>query len=244
MQRIQHDQHSAAERKVRHIIPWVVFFFVLMLFATLTGTLFFRVFVVRSVVCTFDKNPCPEPIMAEFQHVMGESLAFASLDASSIKIKAAMPQVSDINIHKQFPSTIQVKIVGSNIACAVYASPEKGYFLLSDEAKISGKVESRPQGLVLLQLPGRGFVLGDQMDENMTGFCRDIERSAVYSSISAIEWREAQEIALYLTSGKTALASTKDLILQLGTLQRFLGEATMIERVSIIDLRFSHPVLR
>lgn len=244
MQRILHNQTSVTDRKVRRITPWIIFLLMFVLFSTLAATLFLRIFIVRSITCTFDKNPCPEPITAELQQVVGKPLIFASIDSSAKKVKAAMPQVSSITAHKQFPSTLRVEVQGSNVSCAVYSSPEKGYFLLSDEAKVSGKAEGRPQGLVLLQFPGRAVVLGDQIDESATGFCFEMERSATYSSVSAIEWRGPQEIALYLINGKTALVSIKDLAQQLGTLQRFLGEATMIEKVSIIDLRFSHPVLR
>lgn len=204
--------------------------------------LYRNVFIVRTVVCSFADQPCPEAAIAELERLKGKSI-WNTFSETQSKFKTALRQASTITFNRKLPSTLVVTMAPSDILGALNADISSGYALVNKNRHVTEIVVERPTGLTVLRVK-QAVKVGDEIETEMKTLLEEFSRRGQSIPFVEIFYKDKDDIELRLQNGKTAVIRAFDLAPQLNTLQLLLNEATMIEKVSVIDMRFSHPVLR
>lgn len=236
---------SVVNRKSRYKVPVIIFVCLIVCACIISWYLVRRVFVVEQILCQMDREECPESVSAELTRLQSKPLLFLELSQVENKILGALPQLQSVVIHKQFPKTLQVILESSQESLIVYFPESSTYAFISQQGKVLNTTPVKPERMLFISLPARSLRQGDELTQDelkdvtrLNGFMRDSMQ------IYGIERVNGKEINIFLPNSKRAVISSDGLEKQLATLQLLLNEATMIENISVMDLRFSHPVLR
>jgi len=192
-----------------------------------------------------DGGTCSESVLAELTRFHNVPLFFLQTDQVKKKLFGALPYIERIEFIKTLPQTLQVTLFSSNTSLVLFFPENNTHAFLSPQGKITHVTPTKPEKALSISIPGRIGRVGDvYTPEELRDFT--VLRNAMeeHTSLYGAEWKNTHEITLFLPEGKKALLSSKELEKQIRTLQLLLNEATMIEHILVIDLRFAHPVLR
>lgn len=233
---------ARSARKRKHAIHVIVGAFAVTVLLILGIFLYRNVFIVRTVTCLFADQPCPEAAIAELERLKGQSM-WNTFRETQNKFKTALRQVSSISFDRKLPSTLIVTMTPSDILGALNADISSGYALVNRNGHVVEVVEERPIGLTVLRIK-QPVNVGDEVETEMKATLEEFSGHGQSIPLVEVFYKDKDDIELRLQNGKTAIVRAFSLAAQLNTLQLLLNEATMIEKVSSIDVRFSHPVLR
>ncbi len=134
-------------------------------------------------------------------------------------------------------------MIPSDILGVLNADISSGYALVNKNGHVIEIVAERPTGIIVMRIK-QPLKVGDEIETEMKLAFEEFNGHGQSIPLVEVFYKDKDEIELRLQNGKTAIVRASDLATQLNTLQLLLNEATMIEKVSVIDVRFSHPVLR
>lgn len=241
-----HSIHDAVvTRKSRHKVPVILSVCFVVCASIISWYLVRNVFIVKHIVCQMDKEECPESVSAELARFHLEPLLFLEYTQTKNKLLGALPQLQSIVINRHFPRTLIITLESSQESLVVYL-PESGiYAFLSQQGKVLNTTPIKPERMLFISIPAKTLRQGDALSQEEFF---DVKRLHAMMretlNIYGIERVNEKEINIYLSNNKRAVISSDGLEKQVATLQLLLNEATMIENISVMDLRFSHPVLR
>lgn len=237
-----HAETTLLARKRKRAVPVIIGVFIVIILMMLGIFLYRNVFIVRTVTCSFADQPCPEAAVAELERLKGKSI-WNTFSETQNKFKTALRQASSISFGRKFPSTLVVIMVPSDILGALNADISSGYALVNKNGHVTEIVAERPTGVTVVRIK-QPLKVGDEIATEMKTVLETFGGHGQSISLVEIFYKDKDEIELRLQNGKTAIVRSSGLATQLNTLQLLLNQATMIENVSVIDVRFSHPVLR
>jgi hypothetical protein len=159
-----------------------------------------------------------------------------------MKLKTALHQAQDITFIQKLPSTLLVSITPSDVLAAV-TDNISSYAVINKKGRVTEVLSQYPTDLFVLQVQQK-YALGQDIEEDLRNFLQTFLEYGKTLPYTEVLYSSKNEISIRLKSGKTAIVRAEDLKTQLNTLQLLLNEATMIEKASVIDLRFPHPVLK
>lgn len=236
---------QAQTHKNKAKIPIILFLCALVFLVAVGWFILTRVFVVKTIHCTMDGENCPESVLAEVQRLQGKPLYFLQTSQLKSKIMGAFPQLISVESIKKFPSTVDVILISSKELLVVYLPENNMYAFLSSKGKVLHLTPNKPEQVLFITLPNMLFQSGEDIDAKIfQDVVQLLKIMHEHASILTIERVSSNEIYLYLPNNKRGVVSSDGLEKQVDTLQLLLNEATMIENISVMDLRFSHPVLR
>jgi len=229
-------------RKRKRVVPVIIVSFLTMIFFISSIFLYRNVFIVRTISCSFADQPCPEVAIVELERLKTQSI-WNSFSETQNKFKTALRQASHISFSRKLPSTLIVTMTPSDILGVLNADISSGYAIVNKNGHVTEIVVERPTGLTVMRMK-QVVKVGDEIESEMKSVLEEFSGHGQSIPLVEVFYKDKDEIELRLQNGKTAIVRSFDLATQLNTLQLLLNEATMIEKVSVIDVRFSHPVLR
>ncbi len=229
-------------RKQKRAVPVIVGVFAIIILLILGIFLYRNVFIVRTIACSFADQPCPEAAIAELERLKTKSI-WNTFSETQSKFKTALRQASAISFTRKLPSTLVVTMIPSDILGVLNADISSGYALVNKNGHVTEIVLERPTGLTVMRIK-RPMKVGDEIETEMKTVLEEFSGDGQSIPFVEIFYKDKDEIELRLQNGKTAIVRASSLAAQLNTLQLLLNEATMTEKVSVIDVRFLHPVLR
>lgn len=245
---VMHDQsvyNQALYRKSKYKIPYVLFLCFFVFLAMTCWFLFTHIFVVKEIQCTMDNEDCPESVFAEVSRLQKTPLLFLETLSTKMKLMGALPQLQSVEFKKLYPHTLKINLLSSQESLVVYLPEMASYVFLSPQGKVLNMTPVKPERTLYISIPSKSLRQGDEVfQQELQDIIRLKEVLKNNASILSIEYVNSQDIRVYLPNNKHAVISSDGLEKQVNTLQLLLNEATMIENISVMDLRFSHPVLR
>jgi len=237
-----HAEITLMARKQKRAVPVIVAVCIIIFLLILGIFLYRNVFIVRTVTCSFGDQSCPEAAIAELERLKGKSM-WSSFSDMQRKFKTALRQASTISFTRKLPSTVVVTMTPSDILGVLNADISSGYALVNKNGHITEIVLERPTGFTVMRIK-QPLKVGDEVETEMKATLEAFSGHGQSIPIVEVFYKDKDDIELRLQNGKTAVVRASGLAAQLNTLQLLLNEATMIENVSVIDVRFTHPVLR
>lgn len=215
--------------------------------ATLIAVIvFFQTAKVHTISCTLDVNSaCPEEIVAELQHMTGQSLITLHPEPIGEKIRTAMPSIQSIRFTKKLPGTLEASLTSSPLAYVLALSPIPPFFLINEGGIAIASTQEKPERIVrshAVQTLAIGGRLPEEMHQAVLAIQMELKKMSL--PVAEIEYVSGDEIVLYVSDDRRAVLSAAAINTQLATLQQILSEATMSQENRVIDLRFAHPVFR
>ncbi len=241
-----HSAHNAVSlRKTRIKVPIILFLCIVVSVCIGVWYVVSRVYVVEHIVCQMDQEQCSETVMAELNRFQSKPLLFLDFSIIKNKLHGAFPQLQSITFRKQFPKTLTATLTSSQESIVIYLPESSTYAFITQQGKVLNTTPIKPEKTLYISVPAKTLRQGDSLTQDeLHDVIRLIQIMRENLNMYGIERISEKEIIIYLSNNTRAVVSSEGLEKQVATLQLLLNEATMIENISVMDLRFSHPVLR
>lgn len=210
---------------------------------------FSPIFSVTTIDCQLDYQSCENPgVLAELDKLKGQNIFIVSAKEIADKLTSGDFTIRAVTMRKALPGILKFELhsVYPTVAIQVAGNPDT-WVVLDDQFRVVGPKTSNPNvptviinsplTLTIGQPPAEGSVLE-------TLKITKIFKQESFSYLS-LTLTDPDTIELVLPSQKKAVFTLKkDILPQLRALQTILTDATILEGVGTIDVRFSQPVLR
>lgn len=227
------------------IVPSLLIFLIV---ALGWATLFSPIFHISQVICTLDYQDCQSSeLLAELERVKGQNIFRLDVKKLAGRLTSADFTIREAKITRQLPATIRftlqsvypvvaLKVVGQE-EWAVLDSGYRVIKLMLADPNVPTVIVPGPLTLVIGRSPT------DEQIVATLALARKLADELI--SVQTVTLVSPDTIELSLPGNLSALLTPqKDPLTQLRSLQALLTDATIMQGVRLIDMRFSQPVLR
>ena len=208
-------------------------------------TIHFEVFSYQNITCSYAKQMCSEPIMAELNRLKGQSLFSLNLQKTIFKIKKSNPEMSRISIQKQFPNSLSVeihkqplvmKIICPNIQLGL---SKEGFIHESTllEAEDLPSIEASESVCTHLQSDA---YLDSHTQKELLTFLQEMRHSFPDHNLL---WENDATVLLTNSQQQRVIISTNTLSYQLHIYKLLTSEQHLPEQWKSLDLRFQKAIV-
>ncbi len=210
--------------------------------------LYSPIFKINQLSCRLDYLPCDnQSVLAELDTLKGQNIFTLKTDLLSAKLTSGDFTIRSATFRKQLPGLIQVELLSVYPHVALRVDGDNRWVVLDSKLRVIATREVDPN-VPTLVVPGPltvsvGVSPSDELITRSLTLTRQLFDEL--SSIKSITLVDQDTIKLNLSGGRSAiLTPKKDVSSQLQSLQAVLSDVTILGGVSVIDVRFSQPVLR
>ena len=217
--------------------------------ALLYFVLFSSFFAVTSIHCVLDLEPCEDPsLLSELDKLKGQNIFKIVGDQVTTHLTSLDFTIREATLSKELPGSISLSLQSVYPVVALQVSGDDPTWIIFDSTlRVIGARRIDPNvPSVVVQGPLTFTVGKVPTDANIISSLELAKRvSDELFAVKTITLIDADTIHLALDSGKIAIFTPKkDELVQLRALQTILTDATILEGVNTIDVRFARPVLR
>lgn len=216
--------------------------FSLFLYRVVSG----KVFTARDLHCSREGKPCDEQITAEIAKLQGHSLLTVNTQALSRKLKQADPSLAEAEITVILPATLDIRLTDRQPFAGIASEHSKAFLLCDQQGFIYKITDFFPESLPVLTLPRLDLSVGEKLKEPELLACLDLIKllQSQFIAFSEIKFHSVSLVRVILTDNLEALFTIDgDLNSQVTSLQQILAQATITSTPSLIDLRYTKPVI-
>lgn len=218
------------------------------IFAVLYIVLFSPLFAIAQIKCQLDYQPCePSSMLAEIQRLKGQNIVRFDTSALSARLTSADFTVREANITKTLPATVSVSLLSAYPVLALKIADLQEWIVLDDQFRVIRSLSSAPN-VPTVVLPGTitlavGVVPSDTNLISALNLARSL--ASAIPTITSIRLVDQDTLELTLPNNLHALMTPRgDIATQIASLQGILSDATITAGKSVVDLRFSQPILK
>ena len=210
--------------------------------------LYSRFFKVNTVVCTLDFSECLDPsVLSELEKLKGKNIFTLSEDKVTRRLTSGDFTIRQVALTKELPGKIILDLQSVYPVAALQVSGDPTWIILDQNHRVIGSRDSDPNVPTVIVPGPLTLSVGKPLTDDLLIQSIQLAKSLADElfTIKSITLVDADSINLTLSDGKIAIFTPKsDLSQQLRSLQLILRDATMIQGIKIIDVRFIRPVLR
>jgi len=199
---------------------------------------------IRNISCQFEDNSsCPEDVIAELSQYMGTPFFENKYQQSIAKIQGALPEISEINVKKHFPSGVKIVLITRDFSYYIISVRGEKYLVTEKGTIIAA---ASVENLLGITIEGsQDYRAGDSIGEERAVQLEEIARFVLGTpAFKAVRVANDNEIIIVFEGEKQAILKFDDLKRQLSTLQVILHDSTMEIQGKTIDVRFANPIVR
>lgn len=227
-----------------YVIPVVI---VLATILAWWSVFYTSIFSIKQIECELDFEPCDVPgIIAELDKYRGQNIVSFDEEAIRTRLTSADFTIQNVDIKKTLPSSIKVEMQSVYPTVAAEVVGTGTWVTFDEQLRVIGTRTVHPnvptitvKELVNIKV---GETLSDQNIIKALGLARTLADQI--KDFQTVEL-EGSNIHLTFKSGLKGLMTTsKDTNEQIQALQVLLQDATILQGVSVVDVRFARPVLK
>lgn len=227
------------------VIPMLIIALVVASLYFITSSNFFSI---KNIECLINFRPCSDThLLAELEKIKGQNIFTLNKQSLSARILQNNKIVSSVDITYELPNAISVRLNTSPPSVALKLIDNQNmWILLSEEFRTISLSSENPNVPTVLLEEIEGLAIGEKISDPSTISALKVALSIKgnYLPASSISLT-GETITLELDGGRTALLSTRRGIPeQLITLRAILADETISETASIIDVRYTQPVIK
>jgi len=206
-------------------------------------------FYLSQLECRLDYKPCePSHLTSELDKLKGQNLLTLSLDELEAKLMSGEYTLRLATITKHYPRTLTIDLFSTTPVIALQLQEEPTqWFVLDERLRLLSLTVDDPHlpTLRLDSLPP--LQLGQAITDPVLSQVLTLAHQIVIDlpRVQTMTLGTDQTLTLVLSDGLTALLSPRgDLSSQLEVLKSLLTDPKVTNNYSLLDVRYSHPVLK
>lgn len=216
---------------------------------TLAYTLLYSpIFKVQKVSCLVDYRPCENPSLgAELDKLIGQNI----FKLSPARIKARLTSgdftIRQVEITRRLPSRVEVSLQSVYPHVALQVKDESRWVVLDTQLRVIGSRDTYPNVPIVIVTSPLSLTVGTMPNDQLIIESLQLARKLFDElfTVKSVTLVDTDMLEVELESGLLALFTPKkDVLEQLRSLQAVLTDGTIWKGKSVIDVRFTHPVLR
>ncbi len=205
-------------------------------------------FKINTIVCTLDYAECLDPsVLAELEKLKGQNIFTLSEGRVTTRLTSGDFTIREANIKKELPGKIFLDLHSVYPVVALQIPGDPTWVILDQNNRVIGTRANDPNVPTVIVPGPLTLSVGKRLSDDLLIQSIQLAKNLADElfTIKSITLINDDAINLTLSDGRTAIFTPKkDLSQQLRSLQLILRDATMIEGIWIIDVRFIRPVLR
>lgn len=205
-------------------------------------------FQVSTVACVLDYQECQdESLLSELGKLKGQNIFTLSAKQVTDRLTSGDFTIREAKLTRTLPSSVKLELQSVYPVVALRVKGDPTWIVLDEKLRVIATRTNDPNVPTVI-VPGPltlkiGKPLEDQTLSSSLKLA--LRLSDELFSVKTMTLVDANTLELGLEGNIVAIFSPKkDELTQLRTLQAVLADATIIEGMHIIDLRFAQPVLR
>jgi len=206
-------------------------------------------FKVSDIDCSIEGQDCDGQTRNSLIDLVGKNIFLLNCGQFEKKIVKESPQISDVEINKELPGKVYVKIRKREAGAAIFCK-EGFWYIIDKEGYVFLKQKEMPQDLekVYCERDEQNLKIGDKIERDEINLVLELieETEETFLSLQKIVLGEQNTIKLVLDEEQIAfLTADKKALEQISILQFILRQSKIDgKRPKEIDLRFSKPVIK
>ncbi len=211
-------------------------------------TIYSSFFKITSIDCTQDFRPCENPaLLSELDKLVGQNLFTLPVSKLKTRLLSGDFMLRELEIHRRLPSHLQFTLQSVYPVVSLQISGDPSWVIFDSQFRVIGRHLSDPNvPTVIVSGPLTltvGKVIPDQDIIRSLALALRLRDSLI--SFKTLTLVDPDTLELKLDKGIVAIFTPKiEESSQLHSLQAVLSDATIMQGVHVIDVRFAQPVLR
>lgn len=242
----------ATSHKSRYFVLTADFIIPVLIILLVIASLLFitrgRLFAIKTVDCLRDYQPCTDNhLLTELDKLKGANLFTFNKSELRTRILENNKTIENVEVTSSLPNKVSVNLISSSPSVALQLKDNSTVWVVLDqEFRVIAVRESDPNVPTVKVSTMEEISIGNPITSKETQGALEVALSIKNNFIQAETISLTDDvITLDLTEGKTALLSSKaDIAEQLITLQAILADDTISESASLIDVRYTQPVIK
>lgn len=212
---------------------------------TLYLVFFSPLFRIRQLTCVLDYAPCPESsLTVELNNYLGHNLFRLDSQALAALFVGSDSTIRQVEVSKRLPGELTVNFYSVYPSVAVRLESDPRFLVFDEQLRLIGVREQDPNVPVLLLATASTFQLGKRVEDELVAPLEAVQALAT-SLPGVVRYEYQTHLTLTLDSGITVLLDpAANPSVTVSRLQAVLKDHTIMQEVSIIDLRFAQVVVK